>query len=65
MVGNIEGYKFRKAGSHYVVLNKTLSGKRESSIAKKEKTVFIPFDSEKFNFCNVSNKEILFHVNLD
>lgn len=65
MMGNVEGYKFRKEGSHYVILNKTLTGKRESTITNKEKTVFIPFDSEKFNFCNISNKEVIFHVNLD
>lgn len=65
MVGNVEGYKFRKEGSHYVVLNKTRGQKREGMPGVKEKTVFKPFDSEKFNFCNVSNKEVLFHVNLD
>lgn len=46
MVGNVEGYKKRKEGSHFVLLNKTLSQKRESGlIGTKEKTVFMPFDS--------------------
>lgn len=65
MVGNVESVKIRKQGSHYIVFNKTLEQKKTTAIGTKERTVFIPFDSDKFNFCNVSNKEVLFHVNLD
>ena len=34
-------------------------------MVNKEKTVFIGFDPKSFNFTNVSNKEVLFHINLD
>ena len=32
MVGNVEGFKVRKEGLHYVVLNKALSQKRQSNL---------------------------------
>jgi hypothetical protein len=34
-------------------------------VGMKEKSVFVSFDPKAFNFTNVSNKEMLFHINLD
>ncbi len=65
MVGNVEGYKIRKEGSHYIVFNKTRAEKRDKTVDKGTKSVFMPFEPLKFNFCNISNKQIIFHVNLD
>jgi hypothetical protein len=33
--------------------------------ARKNKSVFLPFDSKNFSFSNASSKEVLFHINLD
>jgi hypothetical protein len=33
--------------------------------AREKKTVFLAFDSQKNNYSNLSNKEIMFHINLD
>jgi|694.fasta_scaffold147019_2 hypothetical protein len=65
MVGNIDGYKTRKEAAHYIVFNKTRAEKRDKAIDKKDRSVFMPFDPLKFNFCNISNKQVIFHVNLD
>ena len=67
LVGNVEGYKTRLEGSHVIALNRTYS-RKESILVKKAregKTVFLGFDSALPNYSNVSNREVLFHVNLD
>ncbi len=51
-------------GSHYIILNPSYKNKRAPSVSP-EKKVFMNFDSEKFNFSKVSDKEVLFYVNLD
>lgn len=68
LVGNVEGYKYRVEGKHYIILNRTYQPKKENSLvknAKNNKTVFIAFDTNQFNYSNITNKEIMFHINLD
>ena len=52
-----------------IVYNKTYQNNRKENIltkkAKDNKTVFMAFDSKLPNYSNVSNKEVMFHVNLD
>lgn len=52
-----------------IVYNKTYQSNRKENIltkkAKDNKTVFMAFDCKLPNYSNVSNKEIMFHVNLD
>lgn len=33
--------------------------------SRKNKTVFIAFDTNQYNYSNITNKEIMFHINLD
>lgn len=68
LIGNVEGYKARREGKHYVVLNRTYPLKKENGLvrnARKNKSVFLAFDSNQYNYSNISSKEIMFHVNLD
>lgn len=69
MIGNIEGYKHRKEGSHHIVLNPSLKLKdsREPSKTANQgkKTVFIPFSSKSYNFSNLPNNQMICHINLD
>jgi hypothetical protein len=68
LVGNVEGYKYRLEGKHYVVLNRTYQHKKENSLvknAKKNHTVFTAFDNSQYNYGNITDKEIMFHINLD
>ena len=64
LVGNVEGYKFRQEGRHFVVVNKTQTDKKDP-LKGKDKSVFLGFDAKSFNFSNIPNKQILFYLNLD
>lgn len=63
-MGNIEGFKQKKMGNHWIIYNPSYKNKRAPS-ASPEKAVFMNFNPDKFNFSKVSNKEVLFFVNLD
>jgi hypothetical protein len=68
LVGNVEGYKYRLEGKHYVVFNRTYQHKKENSLvknAKKNNSVFAAFDNNQYNYGNITDKEIMFHINLD
>lgn len=67
LVGNVEGYKTRLEGSHVIAFNRTYARKESILVkkAKEGKTVFLGFDSALPNYSNMSNREVLFHVNLD
>jgi hypothetical protein len=68
MIGNVEGYKVRREGSHYVVLNRSYPLKKENGLvrnARKNKSVFLAFDGNQYNYSNISTKEVMFHINLD
>lgn len=68
LVGNVEGYKHRAEGKHHIILNRTYQQKKENNLvklARKNKTVFAAFDSNQYNYSNITNKEIMFHINLD
>jgi hypothetical protein len=68
LVSNVDGYRYRKEGKHFVIGNKNKVEKKTNDLqveAKKTNTVFMQFDSTKSSFSNSSTKEILFHVNLD
>jgi hypothetical protein len=68
LVSNVDGYRYRKEGRHYVIGNKSKVEHKPNELqqqARKNKSVFLPFDSKKFSFSNASSKEVLFHINLD
>ena len=64
LVGNVEGYSYHPEGHHYIVYNKTQTD-RKDPLKGREKTVFLPFDSNAANFSNIPSKQILFYLNLD
>lgn len=68
MVGNVEDYKTRPEGAHVIVLNRSYPLSKEGVVAQKAregKTVFLAFDSVLPTYTKLSDKEVLFHVNLD
>ena len=68
LVSNVDGYRYRKEGRHYVIGNKNKVEHKHNELqqqAKKNNSVFLPFDNKNFSFSNASSKEILFHINLD
>ena len=66
--GNVEGYKIRPEGRHFIAMNPSYPVKKENSLVKnslKNKSVFVGFDSSQYNYSNITDKEIMFHINLD
>lgn len=51
-----------------MALNPSYPAKKENSLTKnslKNKSVFVGFDSNQYNYSNITDKEIMFHINLD
>lgn len=68
LVGNVEGYKYRVEGNHFVILNRTYQQKKDNSLVRnafKNHSVFVAFDNSQYNYSNITDKEIMFHINLD
>lgn len=55
----------KKVGNIFALYNESLKKKRAPSVDEKKQSVFQQFDPSKFNFNKVTEKEILFYVNID
>lgn len=59
LVSNVDGYRYRKEGHHFIIGNKNKVDKKTNELqaeAKKSNAVFMQFDTTKFSFSNASTK---------